>query len=138
MPNRQVVYSVNVRLGGGGMGDSIEEMLRGLHEARLLKQVIVSSCKTTALPTNLITSQGFWGRVQKRLGFYDRTGWVDYVSARVFDRWAERAMQPADIFESWTFCCLASLQTARRRGSRTFLGLGSAHPRTYLEWINAE
>lgn len=138
MPTPQVVYSVNVRLGGGGMGNSIEEMLRGLYEARLLKQVIVSSCKTTALPAHLITAQGFLGRVQKRLGFYDRSGWLDYLFARVFDRWANRVMQPAEIFESWTFCCLTCLQTAKKRGSRTFLGLGSAHPRAYLELINAE
>ncbi len=134
----QVVYSANVRLGGGGMGSSLVQMIVGLHAANLLRQVIVSSYRPTPIPSGLITSQGLFGRALKRLAFLERTGWGDYLTNRQFDRWASWVMQPADIFESWTGFCLSSLKTAKKRGSHTFLGHGSAHPRTQLDLINAE
>lgn len=120
------------------MGDSLEEMLRGLEAAGLLRQVLVSSCRRTALPRERLRSLGWLGRAGKRLGLYDRSGRIDYLSARLFDRWVSAVMPPAEIFESWTFCCLSSLRVARRRGSQTILGLGSAHPRTYQTLINTE
>jgi glycosyltransferase involved in cell wall biosynthesis len=138
MSTPQVVYAVNVRLGGGGMGSSQVEIIRGLLDAHLLKQVIVSSCRTSMIPARLITAQGFWGRVQKRLAFYEPSGWGDYLANRLFDRWASYVMQSADIFEGWTGFCATCLQVAKQRGNRTFLGHGSAHPRTQLELINAE
>lgn len=138
MQSPTIVYSANIRLGGGGMGSSVAEKLRGLHQANLLKQLIVSSFKPTDIPAALITAQGFWGRVQKRLAFYERSGWGDYIVNRRFDRWASRVMQPAEIFESWTGFCMTSLQTAKQRGSRTLLNLGSAHPRAQIELVNAE
>jgi glycosyltransferase involved in cell wall biosynthesis len=114
-------------------------MLIGLHQAGLLSQAIVSSCKTALIPRELITQMGFPGRVQKRLSLYDPSGWlVSYLENRIFDRWANRVTRPARIFSSWTGMCLTSLQAAQRRGSHTFLGLGSAHPRTVLELINHE
>ena len=134
-----VVYSVNHRLGGGGMGSSVLEMLVGLHQAGLLKQAIVSSCKTDRLPRHLITEMGLLGRIQKRLSLYDPTGWLaGYVESRIFDRWTSAVMQPSQVFSSWTGICATSLQTASRRGSVTVLGLGSAHPRDVLEWLNEE
>jgi len=137
MHTPQVAYSVNVRLGGGGMGSSILEMLIGLHQTGLLSQAIVSSCKTDRIRRELITQLGFLGRVQKRLSLYDPTEWLaGYLENRIFDRWASRVMRPARIFSSWTGMCLTSLRVAQRRGSHTFLGLGSAHPRTVLELIN--
>jgi len=139
MHTPQVAYSVNVRLGGGGMGSSILEMLIGLHQTGLLSQAIVSSCKTDRIRRELITQLGFLGRVQKRLSLYDPTEWLaGYLENRIFDRWASRVMRPARIFSSWTGMCLTSLRVAQRRGSHTFLGLGSAHPRTVLELINHE
>lgn len=133
-----LVYAANVRLGGGGMGNSLVEIMRGLLERGWLKQVIVSSFKPTAIPAHLITAQGFWGRVQKRLAFYEPTGWGDYFTNRLFDLWASRVMQPADGFEGWTGFCETCLRVAHARGMKTFLGHGSAHPRAQLELINAE
>ncbi len=134
-----ITYSANVRLGGGGMGSSILEMLLGLHAAGLLSQVLISSCKTDQLPRSLITQLGLWGRIQKRLSLYDPTEWLGgYLENRMFDRWASRAMRPSPIFSGWTGMCLTSLYTAQRQGSRTFLGLGSAHPRAVLDLLNRE
>ena len=134
----QVVYAANVRLGGGGMGNSLVEIMRGLLETHFLKQVIVSSFKPTAIPAHLITAQGFWGRAQKRLAFYEPTGWGDYFANRLFDAWASRMMQSANTFEGWTGFCETCLQVAKSRGMHTFLGHGSAHPRAQIELINAE
>jgi hypothetical protein len=98
MHTPQVAYSVNVRLGGGGMGSSILEMLIGLHQTGLLSQAIVSSCKTDRIRRELITQLGFLGRVQKRLSLYDPTEWLaGYLENRIFDRWASRVMRPANI-----------------------------------------
>lgn len=133
-----VVYSANVRLGGGGMGSSLVEPLVGLHQAGLLRQVFVSSHKASPLPPNLIRAQGVWGRVQKRLEFYDPTGWVSYLVNSLFDAWVRRSLPLTPIFESWTGFCLNSLIAAQKRGSRTVLGLGSAHPRVQRDLINAE
>lgn len=139
MPQPQTVYSVNHRLGGGGMGSSVLEMLIGLYEAGLLKQVIVSSSRTTRLPASLITAQGLWGRAQKRLSLYDPSKWVaNYLESCLFDWWASRVMKPAEIFSSWTGIALTSLQIAHARGWRTILGLGSAHPRTVSDLMNTE
>lgn len=139
MNHPNLVYAVNVRLGGGGMGSSVLEMLVGLHEAGLLKQAIVSSCKTDQLPRSLITQMGLVGRIQKRLSLYDPTGWVaGYIENRAFDRWASIVMQPSQIFSSWTGMCATSMRAASRQGSLTLLGLGSAHARDTLEWINEE
>jgi glycosyltransferase involved in cell wall biosynthesis len=121
------------------MGSSVLEMLVGLHGAGLLKQAIVSSCKTDRLPRELVTEMGFLGRVQKRLSLYDPTGWcANYIEGRIFDLWTSRVMQPSPVFSSWTGICATSLRTAKQRGSFTILGLGSAHPRTTLELINRE
>lgn len=133
-----IVYTANVRLGGGGMGTSLAEILRGLVQNNLLKQLIVSSYRATDFPPQLITSQGLLGRIQKRLAFYERTGWGDWINNRLFDLWVSRIMQPADLFESWTGFCASSLARAQKRGSRTLLNHGSAHPRTQIELINAE
>ena len=121
------------------MGSSVLEMLIGLHEAGLLKQVIVSSSITTRLPASMITAQGVWGRVQKRLSLYDPSKWAaNYLESCFFDWWASRVMKPAEIFSSWTGIALTSLQIAHARGLRTILGLGSAHPRTVNDLMNAE
>jgi len=134
-----IVYSVNHRLGGGGMGNSVLEMLVGLHQAGLLKQVMVSSSKTEQLPAHLITSMGVIGRLQKRLSLYDPTEWLlNYLESRIFDRWVSQIMPASPIFSSWTGICLTSLQKAKANGSTTFLGLGSAHPQDILTWLNVE
>ncbi len=134
-----IVYSVNHRLGGGGMGNSVLEMLVGLHQAGLLKQVMVSSSKTEQLPRHLITSMGIIGRLQKRLCLYDPTEWLlSYLECRIFDRWVSQVMQSSPIFSSWTGICLTSLQKAKANGCITFLGLGSAHPWDVLKWLNVE
>ncbi|MBI5300715.1 MAG: glycosyltransferase family 4 protein [Chloroflexi bacterium] len=139
MPSPQVVYSVNHRLGGGGMGNSVLEMLIGLHQAGLLKQAIVSSSKTDRLPRVFITDLGFLGRLQKRLAIYDPSGWyLNYLESVFFDQWASRVMQPCQVFSSWTGICATSLRIARQRGAQTILGLGSAHPRTVLNLVNRE
>jgi glycosyltransferase involved in cell wall biosynthesis len=120
------------------MGNSLLEIVAGLDRANLLKQLIVSSNKATSLPSHKVVSQGWIGRGQKRLAFYERTGWGEYLVNRLFDHWAVQVMQPADIFESWTGFCVTSLQAAKQRGSRTILALGSAHPRDQVELVNAE
>ena len=139
MHSPQVVYSVNHRLGGGGMGNSVLEMLVGLHQAGLLRQVIVSSSNTDRLPRALITEMGFLGRAQKRMAIYDPTGWwLDYLESIFFDYWTSRVMRACRVFSSWTGICAMSLQVARQRGAHTILGLGSAHPQTVLDLMNHE
>jgi starch synthase len=133
-----VVYSANARLGGGGLGSSVAEILGGLYDAGLLRQVIASSCKSAPVPLRLLTTQGAIGRMQKRLAAYDPTGWSDYLCNRIFDLWAGRIIQSSRLFESWTTFCITSLQQARQRSSQTVLMHGSTHPRTQFELINAE
>src|SRR5512147_976384 len=109
-----IIYSVNVRLGGGGMGSSLLEMLLGLQHANLLSQVIVSSCKTDRLPRALISQLGLIGRVQKRLSLYDPSEWLmGYLENWVFDHWASRVMHSGTIFSGWTGMCLTSLRAAQ-------------------------
>jgi len=133
-----VAYSANVRLGGGGMGSSLLALVTSLHRAQVLQQVIVSSYKDVSFPTQLVTSIGLLGRLQKRSVIYDPTGWSDYFANRLFDAWASRVIRPVEIFESWTGFCELSLMSAKALGMQTYLGHGSAHPHDQIILINTE
>jgi len=134
----KIVYSIDAKLGGGGIGATAHQAALGIYRAGALERIFVSSIAQTEIPTKLIHRLGFVGRVIKYAGAKDPSGLIYSLEGDAFDRWVASQMPRGDIFHGWNGMCLRSLRTAKQRGMITVVERASSHPETQLRLSQEE
>ncbi|MCI0477106.1 MAG: glycosyltransferase family 4 protein [Anaerolineales bacterium] len=133
-----IVYSIDAKLGGSGIGFIAYNAAAGIHHAGLLARLFVSSNAQTTIPRAHIRQWGIVGRGVKYLAAKDSTGLIAYLENTLFDYWVAAQLPAADIFHGWNNMCLQSLRRARARGTATVVERASAHPATHARLMREE
>ncbi|RMG93271.1 MAG: glycosyltransferase family 1 protein [Chloroflexi bacterium] len=131
----QVIYSIGVRFAGGGIGNIAYKAVQGLYQRQMLHRLLCGSRRTTEIPPQKIRSLGFPSRGLRQLALYAHQ--FTYWHNRLYDLWATRHIERADLFLGWNGFCLHSLQQAKRLGSVTVVERASTH-NLYQQAVLAE
>jgi glycosyltransferase involved in cell wall biosynthesis len=124
----KVVYSIAARFAGGGIGTTAYHAVRGLHRHGLLQRLLCGSFRPTEIPGEKIRATGLPSRALRKLATFDASGWLWHLQNLLFDAWASRRLEPADLFHVWNNHGLASLRRAREMGMVTVVNRASSHP----------
>jgi len=124
----KVIYSIGARFAGGGIGTTAYHAVRGLHRHGVLHRLLCGSCRPTEIPRQRIRALGLASRVLRKLAVYDRTSWLWYLHSLLYDRWAARHLEPANLFHVWGNHGLVSLHRAKAMGMETVVERASSHP----------
>lgn len=133
----KVVYSIDARLGGSGIGYTAYNAVSGIYRAGFLKRAFVSSNKSD-IPGSLIGQWAPMGRILKYLGAKDPSGLIYHVDENLFDAWVAARLPAGDVFHGWNAMCLRSLRKAKRRGMATVVERASSHPDNQLCLLQEE
>lgn len=124
----RVIYSIGSNFAGGGIGTTAYHAVRGLHRHGMLHRLLCGSFRPTEIPREKIRSVGLPDRILRKLASLDSSGWLWHFQAMLFDIWASRYLEPADVFHVWGNYGLRSLRHARKMGMVTVVERASAHP----------
>jgi len=133
----KVAYSINARLGGGGIGTVAYNAVAGIVRAGALTCAYASS-NVSDIPTGFVRHWGIAGRAAKYLGAKDRSGLIYYLESNLFDAWVAARLPRANIFHGWSGMCLRSLRQAKRLGMKTIVERASSHPFTQMQLLREE
>ena len=134
----KIVYSVDAKLGGSGIGFIAYNAAAGIYHAGFVTRLFVSSNAQTTIPNALIRQWGILGRGLKYLAAKDSTGLIAYLENTFFDYWVAPQLPDARIFHGWNNMCLQSLRRAKVRGMTTVVERASAHPATQTRLLREE
>ena len=134
----KVIYSIDARLGGSGVGYIGYNAAVGLYQAGILARLFVGSNAQTTIPAALIRQWGIVNRGLKYLGAKDSSGLIYYLDSMLFDAWVAAQLPHADIFHSWHGHSLWSAQRARQRGMVIVVERASSHPTTAVRLLHEE
>jgi glycosyltransferase involved in cell wall biosynthesis len=123
-----VLYSIGSKFGGGGIGTIAYYGALGLYRHGMLGRVLCGSYRLGEIPPEKIRAVGLPDRVLRKLASMDSSGWLWHLQAVLFDAWASRHLEPADVFHVWGNYGLRSLHRAREMGMVTVVERASAHP----------
>jgi glycosyltransferase involved in cell wall biosynthesis len=124
----RVLYSIGSKFGGGGIGTTAYYGALGLYRHGMLGRVLCGSYRLGEIPPEKIRAVGLPDRALRKLASLDSSGWLWHLQAGLFDAWASRRLEPADIFHVWGNYGLRSLHRAREMGMVTVVERASAHP----------
>jgi glycosyltransferase involved in cell wall biosynthesis len=124
----KVIYSIGAKFAGGGIGTTAYHTVRGLHRHGLLHRLLCGSFRPTEIPRAKIRAMGLPSRALRKLATFDTSGWLWYFQSLIFDAWASRYLEPADLFHVWGNYGLRSLTLAKELGMVTVVKRASAHP----------
>jgi len=124
----RVLYSIGSKFGGGGIGTTAYYGALGLYRHGMLQRVLCSSYRPGEIPREKIRALGLPDRILRKLASLDSSGWLWHLQAVLFDIWASRHLEPADLFHVWGNYGLRSLGRARGMGMVTVVERASAHP----------
>lgn len=134
----KVVYSINAKFGGPGIGNIAFHAVSGIHFAGSLEKLFVSSNAQHRVPSTRIRQWGVVGRAIKYLSAKEPSGLLDHLANVSFDRWVAAQLPRGDIFHGWNALSLRSLESAKRRGIVTVVERASAHPAAHLQLLREE
>jgi hypothetical protein len=134
----KVIYSIDARLGGGGIGNVAQRAAEGIYRAGALTRLFVSSNAQDDIPTSKMQHLGILGRALKLLAAKDTTGLVYHLESSLFDAWVAAHQLRGNIFHGWNGMCLWSLRQARRHGMITIVERASSHPATQVALLREE
>jgi glycosyltransferase involved in cell wall biosynthesis len=134
----RVAYSIDARLGGGGIGNTAYNAVQGIYRAGNLDRLFVSSNAQSTIPGTLIEHWDIIGRGFKYLATKDPTGLVNYFETWLFDSWVAARMPRTNIFHGWNGMCLQSLRRAQALGAKTVVERASSHPATQIQLLREE
>lgn len=134
----KVIYSIGSKFAGGGIGTTAYHAVRGLCRHGMLKRLLCGASQPTEIPREKIRAMGLPDRALRKLASLDPTGWLWYVQAVLFDTWAARHLEPADVFHVWGNYGLRSLRRAREMGMITVIERASAHPVSQARLLREE
>lgn len=124
----RVVYAVGARLAGGGIGTTAYYAAAGIWRAGALTRLLVSSARPIPIPSSLVRSMGWAGRVLKRAALWDPSRRVYIWGDALFDLWASRRLVPCDVFHGWSTMCRRSILRAKALGAVAVVERASSHP----------
>jgi len=124
----KVIYSIGAKFAGGGIGTIAYHAVRGVHRHGMLYRLLCGSYRSTEIPRERIRALGLPSRALRKLAVYDRRGWLWYLHSLLFDAWASRHLEPADLFHIWGNHGLGSLRRAKAMGMVTVVERASSHP----------
>jgi glycosyltransferase involved in cell wall biosynthesis len=134
----RVLYAIGSRFGGGGFGTTAYYGARALHARGLLQRLLCGTYRPTEIPSGLIRAFGLPDQILRKLATYDRTHWVAHLQTILFDAWAARRLEPADVLLVWYKCGLRSMQRAQTMGMVTVSQWGNVHPRQQYDTLADE
>lgn len=134
----QVIYSVNAKFGGAGVGNTAFHAVSGIYRAGSLERLFVSSNAQHRVPSSRIRQWGVFGRGIKYLSAKEPSGLLDHLGNVLFDSWVAAQLPRGDIFHGWNALALHSLRAGKRRGFVTVIERASAHPATHVELLREE
>lgn len=121
----KIIYSVGVKVPGGGIGNLSFQALQALIKSSLLQKAIVGSL--SSLPKNRVVEFPWINCVPS---FY----WKDLI----FDFLASREVERCDFFHGWNNMSLRSLRKARDLGAITIVERASSHILTQKKLLQEE
>jgi glycosyltransferase involved in cell wall biosynthesis len=124
-----VVYAIGSTFGATGIGTTAHHGVCGLHAHGMLKRLVCGACRSADIPASLVRSFGPVDQVLRRLAFYRGVGLMTHLQDVVFDSWAARQLEPADLFCVWANDGLRALRRAKRLGMVCVTEYGGFHPR---------
>jgi len=134
----KVIYSYGSKFGVSGLATTVYHEVRALQQHALLQRLLCGFCGDTDFPRERIRALGLPDRVLRKLAAYDRSERLLHVQNVVYDAWASRQIEPADLFIAWSTWGLHSLRQAARLGMRTAIVRGSTDPRHYAAVLAEE
>ena len=134
----KIVYSLDAKLGGAGIGFIGYNAAVGIFQAGLLERLLISSNAQRTIPDSLIRQWGVLSRGVKYLAAKDPTGLLAYLDNTLFDYWVAPQLPAAQIFHGWNNMCLQSLRRAKARGMTTVVERASTHPATQTRLLREE
>jgi len=124
----RVLYSIGSKFGGGGIGTTAYYGALGLYRHGMLQRVLCGSYRLGEIPPEKIRAVGLPDRALRKLASLDSSGSLWHLQAVLFDAWASRHLEPADVFHVWGNYGLRSLRRARGMGMVTVVERANAHP----------
>ena len=134
----RVIYVVNARLPGGGVGNVAYQQALGVQQHGYLHRLIASSLRDQSFAGSPASTLGLPGRIFKRLALYDPTGRVYPLEDAVFDQFAARHVTDCDVLHGWHGHSYRAKRKARQRGAITMMQSGSTHPLTQAQLLTEE
>lgn len=135
----EVIYSIGVRFGGGGIGNIALNAVRGICRHGFLKRLLVATDESKEIDGKLVKKILFPKLINKAMylaNFGDVTR--SMVTDRLFDRMAVRHIEKCDIFHGWNNFSLLSLRKAKSLGALTVIERASSHPATQNALLDEE
>src|SRR3990167_11170222 len=123
----QVVYSIGAKFGASGIGYTAMHAVKGIYQHDTLKRVLASYAVRSSIPQNLVKTFGISGKLLRRLAYLSKNDLGYYVHDSIYDFWASRQIEQADVFHGWNNHCLRSLRVAKSKGMKTVVERASAH-----------
>ena len=134
----RVIYSTGAKFGGGGIGTTAYYTVRSLFQQGLLQRLLCGASAPTDIPGDKIRALGIASRALRKAASFDTTRWLWYLESLIFDAWASRHLEPADLFHVWSNYGLTSLRRARAMGMVSIVERASTHPAFYLRLFKEE
>jgi len=135
----EVIYSIGVRFGGGGIGNVALHAVRGIHRHGCLKKLIVGIDESGEFDKKLVKEVLLPRAFNKAMylgGFGDVKR--SLVTDGLFDRLACKHIERCDIFHVWGNFGLKALKKAKSLGAVTVIERASSHPVTQNRLLNEE
>jgi glycosyltransferase involved in cell wall biosynthesis len=137
MANLSAIYSVGVKLGGGGYGTTAYHAVRGIYRHDYLQRVITLGAARVELPPEKIA----FARLPVPDGLLFRTlphSIYATVKDTYYDWRAAQFVQPCDIFQGWANQMARQAARARALGARIVTNGASSHPATQVCLVQEE
>lgn len=132
----EVIYSINARLGGGGIGNTALHAVKGPARQGLLKRVICSSAVPGVLDPAKIRSLGLAGRMSKRLSVLEKSGRLNNLVNEAFSLWSSRVLESCDVLHCWSNLG-RTLEKAKSQGALTVVE-AMMHPKPLRSVLQKE
>lgn len=135
----EVIYSIGVRFGGGGIGNVALQAVKGIHRHGFLKKLIVGTDESGKFDKKLVR-EVFLPRVVNKAMYLSGLSDVkrSLVTDSLFDRLAVKHIEKCDIFHVWGNFGLKSLKKAKSLGAVTVIERASSHPVTQNRLLDEE
>jgi glycosyltransferase involved in cell wall biosynthesis len=134
----RVIYAIGAKFAGGGFGTTAYHGARTIHAHGMLRRLLCGAYRPTEIPSDLIRAFGLPDQVLRKLATYDRSHWMAHLQTMVFDAWAARRLESADVLLVWYKCGLRSMQRAQAMGMVTVGQWGNVHPRQQYDVLAEE
>ncbi len=134
----KTIYSIAAKVGGGGIGTTSMNAVRGLYRHALNPVVFCDNTthKLRSLIPNL-QSRATHASVVERFPYLDQAHqW--YFKDYLHDLIVSLRMNKTGIFHGWNGHCLRSLVVAKKYGAVTVVERASSHPVTYEKRLSDE